>query len=84
MAYSSLFVPLASSEGFGSFQGASAVHLFMTKPAPRNVVPIDVDARTPVRETDFEAARLGHDLVLDDADAVGVINTHSASRENRR
>ena len=39
----------------------------MTKPAPRNVVPIKEDARTPVRETDFEAARLGHDLVLDNS-----------------
>src|SRR5258707_2624306 len=37
-----------------------------TKPARRNVVPIE-DARTPVRETNFEAARLGHDLVLDNS-----------------
>ena len=44
-----------------------AVHLLRTKPARRNVVPIKEDARTPVRETDFEAARLGHDLVLDNS-----------------
>ena len=36
-----------------------AVHLLRTKPARRNVVPIKEDARTPVRETDFEAARWG-------------------------
>jgi hypothetical protein len=66
--YNSLeLVPLASREGFGGFFGAIAVHLFMTKPARRNVVPIKEDARTPVRETDFEAARLGHDLVLDNS-----------------
>ena len=37
-----------------------------SQPSPGDIVPIE-DARAPVRETDFEAARLGHDLVLDNS-----------------
>ena len=58
-------VPLASREGFGGLQGATAVHLFGIKPAPRNVVPIKVDAGPSVREANLEAAGLRDGFVLD-------------------
>jgi hypothetical protein len=76
-------VPLASREGFGGLFCAIAVHLFMTKPAPRDVVPIKEDARSPVRETDFEAPRLGHDLVLDNSNwHPRGLNPDSSGQEN--
>ena len=44
-----------------------AIQRFRPEPAGRNVIPIEVDAGSSVREADLEAARLGHDLVLDNS-----------------
>ena len=53
-------VPLDSREGFGGFQGASAVSLVWPNASARIVFKIPGAAGSSVRESDLEAARLGH------------------------
>jgi hypothetical protein len=63
-------IPCCSRKGLGRFKCNIARDHFWPQRSARNVIPIEIFGRLPVRKADFETAALRNGFIFDETDAL--------------